>query len=79
MVAEIAGFKIIKKHVVGPQGVRGRNSDNTRLREVLGWEPEISLETGLSHTYDWILRQVKNSAAQSISADSSLAAAATVA
>lgn len=60
MIAEIAGIKIIKKHVPGPQGVRGRNSDNTRLREVLGWEPQISLEEGLRITYTWIEEQVRN-------------------
>jgi GDP-D-mannose 3',5'-epimerase len=60
MVAEIAGIRIIKKHVPGPQGVRGRNSDNTRLRQVLGWEPEISLEEGLARTYAWIESQVRN-------------------
>jgi nucleoside-diphosphate-sugar epimerase len=59
MVASIAGIKIVKKHVTGPQGVRGRNSDNTRLREVLGWEPAISLEEGLTHTYRWIETQVR--------------------
>ena len=46
-------------HVPGPQGVRGRNSDNTRLREVLGWEPAITLEEGLVPTYRWIERQVR--------------------
>jgi GDP-D-mannose 3', 5'-epimerase len=45
-------------HVEGPQGVRGRNSDNTRLREVLGWEPAIDLEEGLVPTYRWIEQQV---------------------
>jgi GDP-D-mannose 3',5'-epimerase len=45
-------------HVEGPQGVRGRNSDNSKLREVLGWEPEISLEDGLDPTYRWIEEQV---------------------
>ena len=59
MVAEIAGVEIIKRHVPGPQGVRGRNSDNTRLRQVLGWEPQISLEEGLARTYRWIEGQVK--------------------
>jgi GDP-D-mannose 3',5'-epimerase len=59
MIAEIAGVEIVKKHVPGPQGVRGRNSDNTRLREVLGWEPEISLEEGLAETYAWIEDQVR--------------------
>jgi GDP-D-mannose 3',5'-epimerase len=49
-------------HVEGPQGVRGRNSDNSRLRELLGWEPEISLEDGLEPTYRWIEEQVERSA-----------------
>jgi GDP-D-mannose 3',5'-epimerase len=59
MVADAAGIKVVKKHVPGPQGVRGRNSDNTRLREVLHWEPEISLEEGLRRTYQWIEEQVR--------------------
>jgi len=59
MIAKIAGTRIIKKHIPGPQGVRGRNSDNTRLRQVLGWEPEISLEEGLARTYAWIEGQVE--------------------
>jgi GDP-D-mannose 3',5'-epimerase len=46
------------RHVDGPQGVRGRNSDNTRLREVLGWEPATPLKTGLLETYRWIEQQV---------------------
>jgi GDP-D-mannose 3', 5'-epimerase len=58
-VAAIAGVQIAKRHVPGPQGVRGRNSDNTRLRQVLGWEPEISLEEGLVRTYAWIEEQVR--------------------
>jgi len=58
MIASIAGVRVSKKHVEGPQGVRGRNSDNTRLREVLGWEPSITLEEGLAQTYDWIEQQV---------------------
>jgi len=58
IVAAIAGIEIKKNHIDGPQGVRGRNSDNTRLRQVLGWSPEISLEQGLRITYDWIEKQV---------------------
>ena len=54
MVADTAGIRITRKHIAGPQGVRGRNSDNTRLREVLGWEPQISLEEGIARTYPWI-------------------------
>jgi GDP-D-mannose 3', 5'-epimerase len=59
MIAAIADIRIVKRHVDGPQGVRGRNSDNTRLRQVLGWEPEISLEDGLARTYAWIETQVR--------------------
>ncbi len=59
IVADVAKIKIEKKHIDGPQGVRGRNSDNTKLRETLGWEPEISLEKGLTITYKWIEEQVK--------------------
>jgi len=64
LVADTAGIKVVKKHVKGPQGVRGRNSDNTRLREVLKWEPSISLEDGLARTYPWIEEQVKASRAR---------------
>lgn len=59
IIAKIADVKIVKKHVEGPQGVRGRNSDNSKLREVLGWEPQISLEDGLAKTYHWIEEQVR--------------------
>lgn len=61
LVASVAGIVIRKKHVDGPQGVRGRNSDNTRLREILRWAPEISLEKGLARTYEWIEGQVRHS------------------
>jgi GDP-D-mannose 3', 5'-epimerase len=59
IVARVAGCDVVKRHVPGPQGVRGRNSDNTRLREVLKWEPEISLEEGIARTYRWIEQQVR--------------------
>jgi nucleoside-diphosphate-sugar epimerase len=59
IIAEIAGIEITKKHIPGPQGVRGRNSDNTRLREVLDWEPSITLEEGLARSYTWIETQVQ--------------------
>src|SRR5205814_8905464 len=59
MVATIAEKQIRRRHdLTKPQGVRGRNSDNTRLREVLNWEPEISLEEGLERTYRWIESQL---------------------
>jgi GDP-D-mannose 3', 5'-epimerase len=55
IVSNIAGKRIGKRYdLTKPQGVRGRNSDNTRLREVLNWEPTISLEEGLTTTYHWI-------------------------
>jgi nucleoside-diphosphate-sugar epimerase len=55
LVSTIAGKQLVKRHDLGkPQGVRGRNSDNTRLKQVLGWEPSISLEAGLDVTYKWI-------------------------
>lgn len=54
MVIEIAGKDLTLKHVPGPLGVRGRNSDNRLIRETLGWEPTASLEDGLRKTYDWI-------------------------
>ncbi|MDA1188712.1 MAG: NAD-dependent epimerase/dehydratase family protein [Chloroflexi bacterium] len=55
MVARIAGKTLSKRHDTSkPQGVRGRNSDNTLLRNTLNWEPLISLEEGMTHTYKWI-------------------------
>jgi GDP-D-mannose 3', 5'-epimerase len=58
MIARIAGKKITKTHnLKGPQGVRGRNSDNNRLRDVLGWEPSIRLAQGLAVTFEWIAAQ----------------------
>ncbi len=53
------------RHVDGPQGVRGRNSDNRRLREVLGWEPTTPLEDGLVPTYRWIEEMVAQPASSS--------------
>ena len=60
IVSNIAGKKIRKRYdLTKPQGVRGRNSDNTRLREVLQWEPSISLEDGLKVTYHWIAGELE--------------------
>jgi GDP-D-mannose 3',5'-epimerase len=60
LIIEVAGKPgITLRHVDGPQGVRGRNSDNTRLREVLGWEPGVVLAEGLVPTYRWIEKQVR--------------------
>lgn len=46
------------RHVQGPQGVRGRNSDNTMIREQIGWAPSIRIKDGLAHTYAWIKAQI---------------------
>ena len=60
IVAKIANKKISKRYDLSkPQGVRGRNSDNTKLRHVLKWEPQVSLEDGLRHTYNWILSHIE--------------------
>jgi nucleoside-diphosphate-sugar epimerase len=59
LVAAAAGKRVRKRHDrTKPQGVRGRNSDNSRLREVLGWEPRIALRDGIARTYPWIEGQV---------------------
>ena len=59
MVARIAGKTIRKRYdLAKPQGVRGRNSDNTKLRQVLEWEPQVTLEEGLGRTYRWIHSQL---------------------
>lgn len=61
IVIDIAGKRLVDiAHVPGPQGVRGRNSDNTRLREELGWEPSTTLRQGLVPTYRWIAQQVRS-------------------
>jgi GDP-D-mannose 3',5'-epimerase len=62
MVAEIAGKRIHKRHVPGPLGVRGRVSDNRRIRETLGWAPRSRLRDGLERTYAWVKAQVDQSA-----------------
>jgi GDP-D-mannose 3', 5'-epimerase len=55
LTCRIAGKRLVKRHDLSkPQGVRGRNSDNTRLSAVMGWSPSIPLETGLEITYSWI-------------------------
>jgi len=59
IVAGVAGKKIDIRHVEGPMGVRGRNSDNSLCRKVLGWEPQIRLAEGLAPTYEWIRTQVE--------------------
>ena len=58
IAAEASGKTITKKHIDGPTGVRGRNSDNRLIREKLGWDYEQSLKEGIQKTYDWIVEQI---------------------
>jgi nucleoside-diphosphate-sugar epimerase len=58
MVMQIAGKKLTIKHIPGPLGVRGRNSDNRLISEKLGWKPSRTLREGLEKTYSWIQEQV---------------------
>jgi len=59
MIMDIAGVKLKIIHIPGPQGVRGRNSDNRLIYEKLGWKPTMPLRVGLEKTYKWIEEQVK--------------------
>ena len=63
MISDIAGVKVERNHDLNaPQGVRGRNSDNSLILEKLGWEPEVDLKTGLATTYAWIEEQIEREA-----------------
>ncbi|MCI0707135.1 MAG: NAD-dependent epimerase/dehydratase family protein [Ignavibacteriae bacterium] len=66
MASRIAGKNIKIKHVPGPTGVRGRNSDNNVIRQKLGWEPSMALEEGLRRTYSWIREQVEKSLVENV-------------
>jgi GDP-D-mannose 3',5'-epimerase len=59
IVENVAGVTLTRRYKLdAPKGVRGRNSDNTLVRERLGWAPSIKLETGMRHTYNWIREQM---------------------
>ncbi len=61
LVEDIAGVKLKRNYnLSAPKGVNGRNSDNTKIQEYLGWEPSVSLRDGLEHTYRWIYDQMKS-------------------
>lgn len=60
VISEIAGYPVQKVHVDGAVGVRGRNSDNSLITRLIGWNPEVSLEAGLFLTYGWIEKQIRN-------------------
>ena len=60
MIEKIAGIEVERKYdLTKPQGVRGRNSDNTLIKEVTGWEPSVGLQEGLEKTYAWIYQQIR--------------------
>jgi nucleoside-diphosphate-sugar epimerase len=59
MAAEIAKKRIILKHIDGPLGVRGRNSDNVLIKDKLNWAPSLPLKQGISKLYPWILEQIR--------------------
>ena len=59
---EVAGKKLIKKHIPGPLGVKGRNSDNRLIYEKLGWKPTQHLSAEIVKTYYWIEKQVMSGA-----------------
>jgi nucleoside-diphosphate-sugar epimerase len=63
MIMEIAGKKLRIRHIDGPLGVRGRNSDNRLINEKLAWAPSRPLREGLERTYAWIEQQVAKAAA----------------
>jgi GDP-D-mannose 3',5'-epimerase len=58
LITQISGKKIIVKHIKGPEGVRGRNSENTLINKKLDWAPTNSLKWGLQKTYPWIVSQI---------------------
>lgn len=60
MTMDVAGKKLTIKHIDGPLGVRGRNSDNTFAKAVIGWSPKIPLRDGIEKTYRWVESQVKS-------------------
>ena len=62
IVENIAGIKTTRNYKLdAPQGVRGRNSDNTLIKEIYGWAPSITLADGLAKTYAWVYDEVKRS------------------
>jgi GDP-D-mannose 3',5'-epimerase len=79
MATIVLGFEsktIPIRHIPGPEGVRGRNSDNTLIKQKLNWVPSISLREGLNRTYAWIKTQIDNEKASG--ADVSIYAASKV-
>jgi nucleoside-diphosphate-sugar epimerase len=61
IAASVAKKKIHTKHIDGPLGVRGRNSDNALIEQYLNWKPKYTLQQGIQRTYDWIVTQIEKS------------------
>ena len=59
MIIGISGKELKIKHIPGPEGVRGRNSDNELMRKEIGWEPTMPLIKGIEKTFTWIETQVE--------------------
>jgi len=66
LVMNIAGKQIEIKHIPGPEGVRGRNSDNTLIKELLGWAPSISLKEGLKRLHEWMKPVIEDEVKQGV-------------
>jgi nucleoside-diphosphate-sugar epimerase len=59
IVEDIAGIKLTRKYLLdAPKGVRGRNSDNTLIKQIFDWAPSITLKEGLTKTYNWIFQEL---------------------
>jgi len=66
ITAQIAGVQPPVRHIPGPEGVRGRNSDNTLIKQVLGWAPSISLADGIARTYRWVCAELEKEKAKGV-------------
>ncbi len=67
LIMDAAGKQLTIRHVPGPLGVRGRNSDNRLIESRLGWKPSQPLAHGLVKTYVWVEQQVRQAAAEQVS------------
>ena len=66
MALKFAGKDLPIKHIPGPEGVRGRNSNNDLIKEKLGWAPSVKLEDGLNVTFEWISSKIAEEAASGV-------------
>ena len=74
LVMTIAGKELKLRHITGPLGVRGRNSDNRLIERELQWRPHLPLRQGLEVTYSWIQQQILTTSSVALAADSKTAA-----